>query len=145
MALTTKIPGEIIIADDPDNIIFGTCMLGSTYGSVESASVKRGADMEEIKKCGGKLLAVIMKNATFELTMKCIFTDEVDPPGLGDLIQFPLAGIKGRVVPTVDVEWEKEGQRMISINCKSWDVLSGEGAGLAKAYDGANPVVDLDA
>jgi hypothetical protein len=144
MALTTRRPGEIIIANNPEYIVFGTCMLGDTFGSVESASVKRGADTEEIMKCGGALLAYIMKNPFFELTLKVLFTSDVTPPELGQLIEFPLAGISGRIIPSIDIEWEKDGQRMMSITAKSWDSLNNEGAGSAEFYDGTNPAVDLD-
>lgn len=144
MALTTRYPGEIIIADSPDNIVFGTCMLGSTYGQVESAQIKRGSDLEELKGCGNKLLAAIMSNFNFELTMKVLFTTDVDPPDLGELIDFPLAGIQGRIVPSIDIDWENAGQRMMSITAKSWDVLGTNGAGSAKSFDGVNAGVDID-
>lgn len=144
MSLTTRFPGEVIIADSPENVVFGTCMLGSTYGSVESASVKRNADLEEIKKCGGALLAAIAHNAHFELTMECLYTADVDPPGIGDLITFPIAGVQGRVLPGAEIKWEKAGQRMLSITAKSWDALStNSGAGAAKSYDGTT-YTDLD-
>lgn len=145
MALTTQFQGEIIIADAPENIVFGTCMIGNTYGSCESASVKRTADLEELEKCGGQILAAVMRKPKFELTLKCIFTADVDPPELGELVVFPLAGISGRVVPSIDIEWEKTGQRMISINATSWDAFAAnnDGAGKAHSYDGTD-YIDID-
>lgn len=131
MALTSRYPSHITIADDPANIIFGTCMIGTSYGQVESATVKRAGDVEELKACGNKLLAAIISNTHFELTLKTLFTADVTPPGLAELIDFPLAGVTGRILPPIDIEWEKAGQRMLSITAKSWDCLSEDGVGAA--------------
>lgn len=134
MALTTKYPGPIVIADLPENIVFGTCMLGDNYGTVESATVKRTADREELEKCGGNLLAVILRKARFELTLKTVFSELIDAPGLGAVIDFPLAGISGRALE-ISVDWEKAGQRMLSIEASSWDSFNGQGAGYAYAFN----------
>jgi hypothetical protein len=133
MALNTTYETEIVIADDPENIIFGTCMLGETYGSVESASVKRTGDREEIKKCGNKLLAIILSNLRFELTLKTLFTDDATEPDLGGSIVFPLAGIEGRILD-ITVDWEQAGQRMLSIEATSFDSLT-DGKGVARVAD----------
>lgn len=145
MSLTTKIPGEIIIADVPENIVFGTCMLGDIYGSIESASVKRTADVEELEKCGGQILATVIRKAKFELTMEVLFTADKAAPGIGDLITFPVAGVQGRVMPGAEIKWEKAGQRMLSLTATSWDgFTTNSGAGSAKSFDGTT-YTDLDA
>lgn len=138
MSLNTRYPDHIIIADTPDNVVFGTCMLGEVFGSVESASVKRASDKEELKKCGGKLLAAILSNQRFELSLKTLFTEDAGEPELGGTIDFPLLGIKGRILD-FSVEWEKSGQRMLSIEATSWDSLGVDGSGSAYYY---NPGVD---
>ena len=137
MSLETKVPGYIVIADDPQNIEFATCQLGNEFGSVESASVKRTADIEELEKCGGNLLAVVMKKLRFEMTLKTLFTSDVTAPGLGEKINFPLAGITGRVMG-VDVDWEKSGQKMLSIEVSSFDsFVDNYGAGDAYSFSTA--------
>lgn len=139
MALNTTYTNEIVIADDPDNIIFGTCMLGDTYGSVESASVKRTGDREEIKKCGNKLMAIILSNLRFEMTLKTLFTEDATEPDLGGSIIFPLGGIQGRILD-ITVEWEQGGQRMLSIEATSFDSLT-NGKGVAQTIDDITPVI----
>ncbi len=136
MAYETRYPGEIIIAENPENIIFGTCMLGDIFGSVESASVVREADVTEIEKCGGNLLALVMSKPRFELSLDVLFTADKTAPDLAELITFPLAGIKGRVLPGIEIKWEKKGQRMLTIKATSWDAFAGtkDGAGDAAAY-----------
>jgi len=136
MSFNTRYPGEIIIANTPENIIFGTCLLGDTYGSVESASVVREADVTEIEKCGGNILAVVMSKPRFEFQFDVLFTAEKEAPDLAELITFPLAGIKGRVLPGIEIKWEKKGQRMLSIKATSWDAFAGvnQGGGDASSY-----------
>ncbi len=138
MALTTRYPGQIVIAESVSNLEWGTVMLGTTYGSLESATVTRDGDLEKLQKAGGKLLAVIMSNMLFKLDMKCLFSSDVTPPDVGDLVTFPLAGIKGRVLPGIKIDWEKDGHRMLSFSCESWDSFSStnQGGGNAYTYEG---------
>lgn len=137
MALTTRYPGEIVIANNPANLIFGTVMLGNAYGSVESATVSREADMEEIEAAGGNLLAVILKKPNFAFKFKTLFSADVTPPDLAALITFPLAGIKGRVLPPITIDWEKAGHRQLSIEAKSWDAFAAveQGGGNVYTYE----------
>jgi hypothetical protein len=139
MSLTTTFPDHIVIADSPENIVFGTCMLGETFGSVESASIKRASDLEELKGCGNKLFAAILSNPRFEMTLKTLFTTGATEPVLGGTIDFPIGGIKGRILDW-SVDWEKAGQRMLNITATSWDHLSVSGSGYAVYY---NPGVDF--
>lgn len=138
MALTTRYPGkEIIIAEDPQNIVFGTVMLGDAYGEVVSATVTREADIEDLL-AGASLLAVILRNPTFSFKFKTMFRDDVTPPGIGDLITFPLAGIQGRILPPISIDWEEKGHRQLSIEAKSWDQFEvvNQGGGNAYTFDG---------
>lgn len=134
MALETRYPNEIVIGDDPTNAVFGTCMLGDTFGSVESASVNRESDLEEIKACGNKLKFAILSNHRFQITLKTLFFADVAAPGQGESINFPIAGVMGRILKS-SVEWEKGGQRMLSIEATSWDSLDLGGKGVAYYYD----------
>lgn len=135
MSINTRYPGEIIIADDPDNIIFGTAMLGDEYGSVESASVTRDADRTEIEKSGGKLLALVLSKARFDLKFDVLFTADKEAPDMADEILFPLAGVKGRILPPIELKWEKKGQRMLSITATSFDNFGNGGAGDVATQD----------
>ena len=136
MSFTAKFPNSHIqIADDPANIVFGTAMIGDTFGAVISATIKRDGQLEEITK-HANLLTAIITNPNFELTLNTVFTAEVDPPGLAELIVFPMAGISGRIMPGIEIAWEESGHRGLSITAKSWDSLTvNDGAGNASAYD----------
>lgn len=129
MSFTTRYPGEIVIAQSAQNIVFGTVMLGDVFGKVESASVTREADIAEVEGAGGNLLAVILRNPKFSFKFKVLFSADVTAPGLADVISFPFAGISGRVMPPITVEWEKAAHRMLSIEATSWDSFGGTGAG----------------
>ena len=137
MALTTRYPGQIVIADNPANVIFGTVMLGSVYGTVESASVVREGDIKEVEQAGGIILAIILSKPDFAFKFKTLFRYDITPPDLADLITFPFAGIQGRVLPPITIEWEKAGHRMLSIEAKSWDAFSAvnQGGGNASRYE----------
>lgn len=138
MSLTTRVPGHIVIADEPANIVFSTCMIGDLFGEVESADVQRAGDIEQIKKSGNNLLAAIIADPRFELKLNTLYTADVTPPELGQTIVFPLAGIKGRIMPPIGIKWTQGGQRMLEITATSWDSLSeNEGAGYAYSIDAA--------
>lgn len=110
-------------------------MIGDVYGPVVSASVKRDGQLEEITKWGS-LLAAIINNPNFEMTLNTVFLSAVDPPGLGELIDFPLANIQGRILPGIEISWEEQGHRGLSITAKSWDSLTvNNGAGNASSHN----------
>jgi hypothetical protein len=130
MGLNTTYPQDyIVIADIPANIVFGTCMLGDEFGKVKSCGLKRNADQEVIKKANTQgILAIILTNPKFELSLDTQFTADTEPPGIGDPIDFPLAGVTGRVLD-IDVKWEENGHRGMTISATSWDTLGSDGAG----------------
>lgn len=137
MSFTTRYDGQIIIAESPENIVFGTVMLGDTYGRVLSASVVRDADVEELIQAGS-LLAAILTNPNFQFKFKTSFSLDVVPPDMGGLITFPFAGISGRVLPPITIDWEEKGHRGLSIEAKSWDAMAAtnQGGGNAYTFDG---------
>lgn len=132
MALATQYPGFIVIADTPQNIIFGTCQIGDDFGEVKSAGVKRTADKEELQKATGSLKACVLKNPRFELSLKVLFTADKDAPGIGEQIAFPLVEVVGRIMD-VSIDWEDSSGRMMTIEATKWDSLDGE---TAEAYSG---------
>lgn len=137
MALTTRYPGQIIIAESPADIVFGTVMLGNVYGQVISATVVRDADIEELQ-AAGSVYAVLMSNPNFQFDFKTSFRNDVTPPGFAELLNFPLAGIQGRIMPPIQIEWEEKGHRGLSIKAKSWDRFEAvnQGGGNAYTFDG---------
>jgi hypothetical protein len=105
-------------------VAFGTCMLGSTFGVVKSASLKRTADRELIKGCNGNLRAVLLSNARFELSLKTAWDLAITAPGLMDAITLPLLALTARVLD-VTGEWVENGERMLTIEASHWDSLVG--------------------
>ncbi len=134
MALASQYPGHIVIAEDPQNIIFGTCQVGDDFGEVQSASVKRTADKEELDNCHGSLLAAILRKPRFELSLTTLFEADVTPPGIGERIAFPLVNVHGRILD-VTVNWESAQGRELTIEATSWDSFAGNE--VAEAFDGA--------
>jgi hypothetical protein len=139
MSFLTRYPGQIIIAESPADIVYGTVMLGDTYGKVISASVVRDADIDELL-AAGSIYAVMLTNPNFQFKFKTMFDDSVDPPSLAELITFPFAGLQGRVLPPITVDWEEKGHRGLSIEAKSWDkfAATNEGGGNAYTFDGTS-------
>lgn len=127
----TVFSGAIILeegsaAADP-TIVFGTCMLGSTFGKIEQAQVRRTADQELLKTCSGNLLALLLKNPRAELTMTTLFTSAVTAPGLGAAITIPLAGLQGHVLDATP-KWSDDGARLLDITATGWDSLQNASA-----------------
>lgn len=127
MALDTTIPDgflQISPTGDAANIVFGTVALGDDYGEVKSCSVKRAVDQELVKKANLSLLAVILSNPRFEMTMKVIFQadDEANVPDIGDPVVIPLAGVSGQLLGW-SVDWEENGHRQLSLEVTHWDSI----------------------
>lgn len=137
MSFTTRYDGQIIIANSPADMVFGTVMLGDVFGEVISASIVREADVEEVM-AAGSLLAAIMSNPKFQFEFETMFRNDVTPPSLAELITFPFAGLKGRVMPPISVKWAEKGHRGLSIKATSWDAFSAnnDGGGNAYTFDG---------
>lgn len=146
MAFTTRYDGQIIIAEDPSAMVFGTVMLGDTFGECISANITREADVEKVK-AAGSLLAVIMSDPLFKLELETMFRDDIDPPSLAQLVTFPLAGIKGRVVPPIGISWAEGQHRKLKIAVESWDAFSAtnQGGGSAYTFDGTTYTAISDA
>jgi hypothetical protein len=113
---------DLLVLGD-DTLIMGTCMLGNAFGQIEDAEVSRQADKEEIENCGGNLRAVIWKKLRFEMTLNSIFDASVAPPGIGDAITIPFAGVGG-TVQEASIKWAKGKERMLSIKATYWDALA---------------------
>jgi len=136
MAFTTRYDGQIFIADNPEDLVFGTAMLGDTYGEVISASIIREADVQEII-AAGSLKAAILQNPKFQFEFEVMFRDSIEAPGFAELIEFPLAGISGRVMPPISIKWAEGQHRTLAIKVTSWDhMINNDGAGNAFTYDG---------
>lgn len=143
MALNTLYPGHIVIADSPENIIFGTCEIANSFGEVKSADVKRTADQEMLNNAKGSLRACVLKNPRFELSLETLFTDDITAPGIGEAIGFPLVGVIGRILD-VTPKWSDAGGRTLSITATSWDSLGASGSGAASCYNGSTWTAVVD-
>jgi hypothetical protein len=145
MAFTTRYDGQIVIADAPEDMVFGTAMLGNVYGEVLSASIIREADVNEVI-AAGSLRAAILQNPKFQFEFEVMFRESVEAPGFAELIEFPLAGISGRVMPPISIKWAEGQHRSLAIKATSWDHLAeNDGAGQAYTFDGTNYVQISDA
>lgn len=119
---TTYAATEILVLSDNDQIVWGTCMLGETYGEIASCEVGREWDTEEIKNCVGGLAAFIWKNPHFTMTLNTRFDADITAPGAGDKIAFPIPSVTGRIIKPA-ISWESEGTRGLSIEAGYWDAL----------------------
>lgn len=133
MSFTTRYAGQIVIAESPSDMVFGTVMLGDVFGECISANLTREADVERVR-AAGSLLAVILADPLFKLEMETMFRDDVDPPSLAQLITFPLAGIKGRVLPPIGISWGEREHRKLKITVESWDAFADTNQGGGNAY-----------
>lgn len=120
MALSTTFDDKILLLGE--QVVWGTCMLGSDFGTVVSASVKRTADKVEVENCIGNLKSLLLTKPRFELSLSCIFASSVTAPGLLEEIALPLVGVTGRVMD-VTVKWERGKERMLDIEVSHWDAL----------------------
>jgi hypothetical protein len=132
MSFNTNIPNHVLIGDE--DVVFGTCMLGTVFGEIMKCDLDRSGNEIEIEKGTGGLLALIIANPKFALDLETVFTDAVTPPELGQSITFPLAGVTGRIL-SVKPGWTNKGSRMLSIKAAYWDSMDVEGTNPAFSVD----------
>lgn len=143
MSFSTTL-GDNLLAIGDNSIAFGTCMLGASFGQVKSCTLKRAHDRDLILNCKGNLRAAVLKMARLELNFKTIFDEDVEAPGLGEILTFPYAPVTGRVL-AVSIDWG-EGERTLDIEATSWDANLDIPAWLwdGTAYTPHNPVMMLE-
>jgi hypothetical protein len=130
MAFGSMYDDELLLLGD-NSLVMGTAMLGTEFGSIDSASVKRTADKEEIDAAGGNVRAVVLKKLRLELVIEAIFDTSVEAPGILDTISFPFEGLVGHVLEA-EIKWERGKERLLTINATVWDAL---GEAPAYSYD----------
>jgi hypothetical protein len=104
------------------SINFGTCELGTVFGQVESASLKRVVEELGIPDCFGGFQSYLLMNPGYEFELTAIFPSTATLPVEGDPIAFPLAGVIGNII-TWSLAWEQKGQRKLQITAKQWDSI----------------------
>jgi hypothetical protein len=122
MGFNTNIPGHILLGDE--DIIFGTAMLGDEFGEILKCDLERTGKEIEIENSRQGLRAVILANPGFALDLEVTFDATVDPPGMGDPIEFPYAGVIGRVMPGAKIMWASGAQRKLSFKAAHWDSMA---------------------
>ena len=107
------------------SLLFGTCQLGNTWGTIEDADEKLTADLEEIMDCCGGTQAVLLKNEKYELDMTITLSSTATLPELGEDITFPTAGITGQITER-GRKWSQGGVVKMSIKAFHWKSLGSE-------------------
>jgi hypothetical protein len=120
-SLSTTYGNNILITGA--ETIIGTAMLGTEFGTVKNAGVKRNAAREELLNGAGNLRAIIHTNPNFEMTLEVAFEKHVTPPAIGERITLPHVGVVGRVMEGVEIKWEQGKERGLSIPVSHWDSL----------------------
>lgn len=134
MSFNTQYDHPLVLTDD-DTFIFGVCMLGDTFGQVKNVKVGRKGDEKEFMNCDGSLRAFMLRNTRFELQFNCLLPTGKDAPELLSEIVFPYAQVTGHVVDW-EVTYDEDNERILSMNCKSWDSFAdGEGGTTAVLYE----------
>lgn len=142
MSFSTNIPGHILIGDE--NVIFGTCALGSTYGEVTSFNLTRTADLEEIENCVGGLKAAILRKPRFEMEIETIFDASVTLPELGGSFTLPIVGLRARITGDIKIGWTNTGARSLSFKASHWDSMAEETSTGSGVYENKAFVVALN-
>jgi hypothetical protein len=107
------------------DLSYGTCVLGSTFGKINDADLQRLADQEVIPDCCGGVLAVLLRNPRYEFKFTAKFPASGTLPTLAQTISFPVAGVAGQIIK-FGRKWTENGVHMIDIEATSWDSLGSE-------------------
>ncbi len=101
------------------NLLFGTCQLGSTWGTIETADENLTAKLEEIMDCCGGTQAVILSNEKYELGLTITLSADATLPVIGDDIAFPSAGITGQITERGRT-WNQGGVVKMKLKAFHW-------------------------
>jgi hypothetical protein len=124
MAFTTTYgPQEVLVLSPDDVIVWGTVMLGDTYGTISQMTMSREWDSDEIKNGVGGLAGFISRNPKFQMNVTSRMDSDITAPGHLDRIVFPLISVTGRII-TPEIKWENEGARELTLACTFWDALN---------------------
>lgn len=123
MGFETAFTDKAKLLSENDQIVFGTCMIGTDFGEVKNVSVKRTSDKQEISNCIGGIRGYILRKPRFELQMETRFDADVDAPGEGEMITFPYSGVVGRIFDP-EVTWDEGGTRMLKFTATHWDEMA---------------------
>ena len=104
------------------NLIFGTCVLGDTFGTIEDANEQLLADLELIQDCCGGTDTALLKNPRYELDLTVTLDSTATPPELGASISFPTAGITGQITQRGRT-WSQGGVAKMTIKAFHWKSL----------------------
>jgi hypothetical protein len=122
MPIDTLIPpSQVLVLGQ--QVVWGTCMLGSALGTVVSCRLRRTGDSQAITDQHSITVAMLMVNPRFELDLETVFDADVELPGLMDEITFPYLAVKGRVL-NVEILWESGSERALSLRATRWDSLA---------------------
>lgn len=114
-----SVPSHPITKLGNQDIVWGTAMLGTTYGQIENTDENLTANLEEIKDALGNNMTVLLVNERFELDLTAILDANASSPELGDDITFPSAGITGQITERGRT-WTAGGVLKIKIKAFHW-------------------------
>lgn len=139
--LATTLADDILILG-ADDVVWGTAMLGTEFGTIKRAMVRRTGDREMLMNQKGELKLLLIKNPGFELILEVAFHKDVEAPGLLETLSLPLVGVQGHVMEGVTVAWELGDERGMTIPVNAWDVMQD-----ARAYrllPGSGALVEIN-
>ena len=126
----TRVPGWIEINNNDEGVLFSTAQFGNKFGEITKMELGREADAVELKGGWQQVKAYILTNFSYSLSLEINMKAGVTPPGPGDQITFPLAGVKGIVKPGVKLGVSANGVQTLTLQATSFDSLSNGGMGV---------------
>ncbi len=130
--------GDRLLIHGQEDAVIGTAMLGSEFGTIKSARLKRSGEVIELDDGGGGLRSIVILHPGVEMELECAFDRTITAPRHLDIITLPIIGIRGRVMPGVEVMWEAGKERGLKIPVSQWDSLR-----FSTAYR-VNPVTGVE-
>ncbi len=122
-------------------IVWGTCMLGDTFGQITGCDITETGDMDVILDALGAARSVMFLNPGFEVEIEALFDIAVDPPKTGDTFLMPYIDLLGTVVPGTAVGYKDKASRTLKFKVHRWnslDVSLGDGDVKVFDYSGQN-------
>lgn len=139
---STYLPEDVLLLGDATPVI-GTAVLGDDYGKVQSLSIKRTGDEEELSNGAGGLRAHVVKKPGVEGTLEVKFDAGVTAPAIYAIISLPVVGIAARVMPGVDIKYDDGKERTMTIPVKMWDSLLSQPAYRLDTLTGTRYLLDI--
>ncbi len=105
---------QATLSGDMGGLIYGTMQMGTTWGVIKTARLKRTGDLSTLPDGKGATRAALLANPRTEASIEVIWEATQAGPSLGALVTIPHVSATGMVID-MEGAWEENGYRGLTL------------------------------